>query len=155
MIKEKKGLIYLIITIAIIATMVMACKNRTTEASYSESETVTIDSGSISSQKDFKQLIGKTIRSKEAIAGEVFYFWAEFDENGIKYGQGTSDMPPSSYRNASLNLDAFTDNRVNFSDNNGAIKFAFAGKMITNIEVVFTSGTDISYAGKTFECQFE
>ena len=157
--KKSKGLFYLIFTLTIIAVLTISCNKKTTETSdfMGWDESVGIDSAA-----DFKQFKGKTIRSVEGITTDkLFYFWATFDDNGIKFGQSDAEhkgsLPNRGLLNASPLGDSYTANFT--GEIQGTITFtadalAEGGieSKVKSIKVYFQKGT--SYEGETFECKF-
>lgn len=154
--KKRKGLFYLIITISIIAAIVISCSDKPTASNdfAGFDDSVTVSSTNVTSE-DFKTFIGKTIRSREAISkdGIVGYFWAEFNNGGIKYGQGDELNKGGLPHNAQLNTSAFTNSRANFSDNNGYVEFQLGGSTITNIQICLTNSS-FQMRTNIFDCQF-
>ena len=91
--KKSKGLLYLIFTLTIIAALTISCKNKPTGTSdfagFDENMAL---NGSTLSRDDFTKFIGKTIRSRDPISGNIGYFWAEFSAEGIKFRQGIANI---------------------------------------------------------------
>ena len=163
--KKSKGLFYLIFTLTIIAALTISCKNKPTGSNdfsgFNEYTDIDFDDA-----RGFAQFVGKTIRSRDALLGSTFYFWATFDDNGIKYGSGSEGSKPITGNldgyvlHTSLNKSALSsaNNKANFSDNKGSIFFeAKAGDKVSKITVTFDK--DSGYAkeyidASPFECQF-
>ena len=152
---DKKLLAILIFFIAI---FLVSCRDKPTGLNdFSElNDTLAIDAG-----QSFTQFVGRTIRSKESISsGIAAYFWAEFTEDGIKYGSGGETSKPDSY-NSTVGLSktvfgssytAYFTGSGSAGSQQGYIRFEVDGDFFKKIEVKFTSGT--SYDGQTFDCQF-
>ena len=92
------------------------------------------------------------MRSINPISGNIGYFWGEFNDSGIRYGQGDEEYKGNLPRAANLNLSAFDTNKFNFSNNEGSIEFQLdSGNKITNIKVTLTN-SEFNYG--TFDAQF-
>ena len=145
----------LAILIVFIALFSISCKNKSTQSSdFSAIDNVVVDP-----EADFTQFVGKTIRSKQALEATGSYFWAEFTEDGIKYGAGGESIKPNPYSSeVSVSKSALKNKTATFSgtgsagEQKGSITFENNGEVITKVSVKFTSGT--SYNGQTIDCQF-
>ena len=145
----------LAILIVFIALFSISCKNKSTQSSdFSAIDNVVVDP-----EADFTQFVGKTIRSKQALEATGSYFWAEFTEDGIKYGAGGENIKPNPYSSeVSVSKSALKNKTATFSgtgsagEQKGSITFENNGEVITKVSVKFTSGT--SYNGQTIDCQF-
>ena len=145
----------LAILIVFIALFSISCKNKSTQSSdFSAIDNVVVDP-----EADFTQFVGKTIRSKQALEATGSYFWAEFTEDGIKYGAGGESIKPNPYSSeVSVSKSALKNKTATFSgtgsagEQKGSITFENNGNVITKVSVKFTTGT--SYTGQTIDCQF-
>ena len=141
------------------AVFSISCKDKPTQTSDFSGFN---DSLSFNKDQGFTQFLGKTIRSRDALESTGSYFWAEFTEEGIKYGAGGETSKPNPYSSTvKLSSSAFgttTNPKADFMGSGsagtqeGSITFTVDGEVIKNITVVFTKGT--SYDGKTIICQF-
>ena len=146
----------LAILIVFIALFSISCKNKSTQSS----DFSAVDNGLVvNPDADFTQFVGKTIRSKQALEATGSYFWAEFTEDGIKYGAGGESIKPNPYSSeVSVSKSALKNKTATFSgtgsagEQKGSITFENNGEVITKVSVKFTSGT--SYNGQTIDCQF-
>ncbi len=169
LIKKRKGLFYLIITVAIISVMAMGCKNKPTGATNLSGldENVTVEGGSVTAE-NFKTFVGKTIHSIDSIdenydgKGDDFkWFWAEFDDTGIKFDVVTTssvENKPTYRYSATLSSNPLSDNVANFETGKGpngtvkaTIKFELEGNKISDIIVNFTEGTSFT---SEIKCRF-
>ena len=111
----------------------------------------------IQKNAELKTLVGKTIRSREAVSGAVFYFWAQFTEQGISYGIGDSVNPTFNTPLPAVGT-AFSDyvatfrGNVNGHQQAGTITIEVAEGLIKNVKVKFSEGTD--YNNTDINCQF-
>ena len=158
--KKSKGLFYLIFALTIIAALTISCKNKPTGTSdfAGFDDTVSIGSNLITTN-DYQTIIKKhnTIRSRKAISadGITGYFWGEFVDDGIKYGQGTVDYKGGLPHKATLSPVAFSTNtnKANFNNNDGSIEFQLDNSnTITNIKITLSNNNFGNYG--TFDAQF-
>ena len=140
------------------AVFSISCKDKPTQTSDFSGFN---DNLSINTNQGFTQFLGKTIRSRDALESTGSYFWAEFTQDGIKYGAGGETSKPNPYSSTvGLSKDALgTNSKANFTGSSsegtaqsGSITFENNGDVITKVGVSFTSGT--SYDGQTFDCQY-
>ena len=160
--KKSKGLFYLIFTLTIIAALTISCKNKPTGTNEFAGfdENVTISGGSFTID-DFKSFKGRTIRSITQYGDyDGLYLWAEFDDNGIRYGSGSKDRPDNLAGTATLQTDAFKDSqKADFSNNDGSIQFELKDGKISSILVII-KGLHHTLEGSTvgtetpIPCQF-
>ena len=175
--KKSKGLFYLIFTLTIIAALTISCKNKptgTNEFAWVD-ETIEVPPTYTPeepnnpkyeiTQKNWSILIDKIIKSEVSLDdGGIGYFWAEFSDTGIKYGQGDAGSPPQrgSHKGnhgnydytSTLNIDAMADNKLNSSDGKISLIFTLNNNEIANVKVVFTSDSGTSFSGKEIICKF-
>ena len=173
--KKSKGLFYLIFTLTIIAALTISCKNKptgTNEFAWVDADikAPNINEGTaeppkfeIKTKEDWKTFLGKTLISEEGITTDkLWYFWAEFTTDGIKWGINNSKTtPPANYSaTVSLSQDVFTENKANFTgpvisqnlgSQKGNIQFTVDPNdgTIMDVIVTFTDGTSYNYPEKS------